>query len=519
MTLQQVHFAAVGVLVITLALSIYKRRAFATAVRQFFLEPSSAINLALLRVLLFSLIFREITVGRSAFYAQLPRELMGPRWGWDLLKPALPLSPEVSTALEWLLLIASAFAIAGLWSRVAVPVAALASIYVLGIPNFFMKIDHGYHAIVLCALVLAASPCGDALSLDRLWRRSRGHAPPTASVAYTLPMRFCWLILGTVYLFPGFCKLWDSGDLWLNGTKLKVFLYSAWAARPNLVPPARIDEWPYALQLLGFATIFFEIGLMFALFNRSTRIVAAFSAVLFHLGTGAFMGIRYHPVLPLILLLDFPGLAVWLEARAPRLVAWAWARAKLPTKQPASMPLLRRHGRAVLPSILVGSALFAGQMWTGVARIHSWPISIHPLFSGRRATPTTHASATTLVHEPAAGEAKDITNTLVMMGPLRFVRVLRNVGTDPARRKLIVRLLIDQGIPLAAGDHLVIHSDRWDLFPLGARANQQRRSTRYVVTNALELEPEAAAVDGPVASPAELELGLGLGDDAPDLSQ
>jgi hypothetical protein len=489
-TLQQVHVAAVGVLVVTLALSVYKHRVVVAAVKDFFLEPSSAINLALLRVLLFTLIFRETTVGRCAFYGQLPKELMGPRWGWDWVKPALPLSAEVSTALEWLVLIASALAIAGLFTRVAVPVAAVTSIYVLGLPNFFMKIDHGYHAIVLCALVLGASPCGDALSLDRLWRRYRGDAAPTASVAYTLPMRFCWLILGTVYLFPGFCKLWDSGDLWLNGTKLKVFLYSAWAARPNLVPPARIDEWPFALQLLGFATLFFEIALIFALFHRTTRIVAALSAVLFHLGTGAFMGIRYHPVLPLMLLLDVPGLVVWLEARAPTLTAWA--RAKLPARKPAAT--LRR---AVLPSILVGGVLFAGQMWTGVARIHSWPISIHPLFSGRRATPTTHASATTLVHETAAGDARDITNSLAMMGPLRFVRVLRNVGTDPARRKLIVRLLIDQGVPLAAGDHLVIHSDRWDLFPLGARANHQRRSTRYVVTNALELEPESGDVAAP----------------------
>jgi hypothetical protein len=506
MTLHQVRTGALIVLLIAVALAVYKRRAVVHAVKEFFLEPSYAINLALLRVVLFSMIFLGTNVGDCAFYSRLPRELMSTLPGWGWLMPVLPLDPATSDALEWIVLVASALAIVGLFTRIAVPVAALVSIYTGGIANFYFKINHGNHAIVLCALVLAVSPCGDALSLDRLWQRYRGYAAPSAGVEYTLPVRFCWLIFGTVYLFPGICKLWDSGDLWLNGKQLKTLLYAAWGGRPNFVPLARIDEWPHALQILGFATIFFEIVVFFALFNRTTRIIGAFSAIGFHLGTGAFMAIHFHPFLPLILLFDFPGIARWLEAHVPgvaraaeRFAAWSLAagasvRAGLARALPAPDQLRALPRRAVLPALVVGSLLLGGQFFTGFRKIDSWPLSIHPRFSARRPKASTRASGTKIVVKTTDGETKDVTHELGAMGVPRLSRLLNEVksghgGSKRSKKsRMLAKLVINQGIPRAPGDRLIIYSENWDIFPIGEQANYRRSKVKYVVTDDMELE-------------------------------
>src|SRR5262249_50715778 len=110
--------------------------------------------------------------------------------------------------------------------------AAVTSLYALGIPQLYGKVDH-YHHLVWLALLLAASPCADALSLD-----ARGRLTPPRSVRYGFPLRVAWLLIGACYLFPGLAKL-GEWRIWLAPHNLRGLLWvQQLAAGGGINPPS-----------------------------------------------------------------------------------------------------------------------------------------------------------------------------------------------------------------------------------------------------------------------------------------
>ena len=320
---------------------------------------------------------------------------------------------------------------------------------------------------MLCCLVLAVSPCGDALSFDRLWRRAGGEPAPGPSAAYTLPVRLCWLLLGTIYLFPGLWKVWEGGDLWITGEKLRWELLGKWGQqRGRFEPPLRIDLYPWLLRILGTGTLVFEVGFLPALFWRRTRIVAAFSAVAFHIGVRLFLGIRFYPALPLILLADLPPFG----------------------SAAIAAPLRRR----VWPVALVGGALFAAQVYAGFSQIDSWPIALHPKFSERGAGISDVVRSAEIVLKPKDGSReRDLGKWLERFhAKTSFVRSFqafdhnsRRGIPQSVRGRALVALLRQNGLAVEAGDSIVLFRTQWNVFPVGEREGFNKKFVRrYRVT-------------------------------------
>ncbi|HMI91923.1 MAG TPA: HTTM domain-containing protein [Polyangiales bacterium] len=511
LTLSTVRQAALLCAALAVIAALINARRVLRATREYFLEPGSALGLALMRVTIFWMLLQHSDPEGIARNATLPEALrhLPPGWGW--LAPVLPFDGASAHAITQLFAVASALALLGLFTGVAAPIAALLGLYVLGMPNFFGKIDHGAHATELCALILAASPCGDALSLDRVWRRYCGHEPPALSAAYTLPLRFCFLILGTVYLFPGLWKLWMAGDLWISGVQLPAMLRSQWAHEYDFTPAFRPDESPWLMQALGIGTLLFEIGFSFMLWNRWTRIVAAFSAVAFHLSVLLLMGIHFHVLLPLVLLYDLPGLPNALAARLPKLTA-PLVRAGAALRARGEAWLARGFGplaqprigvsRIWLPAALVGAALLSMQLYAGNARLDSWPIAVHPRFDRRLTHAPTIRQRMTVIVERASGEPTiDLGKGLENLGRARSVRLLQQLrsmawrATTEAESAVAERGLIDllaqSGVVLEAGDRVSILRQKWQLFPLDQREGLQTTVLkRYEVTDELGLGPQ-----------------------------
>ena len=80
--------------------------------------------------------------------------------------------------------------------------------YILGIEYFFGNVSHTHHHIVWFSLILAFSRCGDALALDS---KGKNYGPSTT---YTIPIRIIWILIGILYFFPGFWKIYHSGPEW-----------------------------------------------------------------------------------------------------------------------------------------------------------------------------------------------------------------------------------------------------------------------------------------------------------------
>lgn len=472
MTLLGVQIAACVILLLLLGLVAYKRRAVGEGLHRFFLEPSAPTNLALMRIVLFGALCWIAARTDAVWWAAQPASLRILPPGWHGLDGVLPIDAATATHAQQIVVACSALAAVGLLTRVTAPIAAVVAVYLLGTPSFFGKIIHADHALVTMTLVLGAAPCGDALSLDRLWKRWRGAPTPGMSPAYTLPVRLCWLLLGTIYLFPGIWKLWEAGDLWLNGDRLLWELQDEWGQRKWLKPPMRIDHYPWLLKLLGTATLIFELGFFFAIFHRTTRIVAAFSAVAFHVGVRLFLGIRFYEYLPLVLLIDFPFRA---------------AGTALPGK------------RALLPSAVVGGTLLLGQFYVGFAQIDTWPIAMHPKFS-ERGGPKQITRNHKFVLEPAdGGRERDMIFALSKLGGGHgFTRVMLRFDRDVARGlprqatgRSVVAMLRDNGLAVVADDHLAVYETSWNTYPIGERTGYKKKfKRRYRVTEDGGLEVE-----------------------------
>jgi len=255
------------------------------------------------------MIFAHLLIGglqqSPTWYLGLPTQLVSLPRGWAWLQRWIPPAPEVVQELQFIMIVACGLAIIGLFTRAACVIAASTALLVLGIPNFYLKINHGHHLAELCAILLAVSPAGDALSVDQLIHRLRGGAPHQPSARYGVPVRMAMLLLATTYLFPGFWKLWESGDLWLTGAKVRAEILTKLAELPDYAPQIPLVDSPVLCALLGTWTLLFEVGFVFALFHPITRIVAVFNAVAFHLGVSLSMGIAFPLYLPLIAALTF----------------------------------------------------------------------------------------------------------------------------------------------------------------------------------------------------------------------
>jgi len=454
--------------------------------RTYFLEPQPPFNLGLLRILVFgSLLFEAQHVG-AGWFATLPAHFRRPRPGWGFLGHSLPLPERWVTPCQWLLMVALLLAMVGIFTRPAAAIAAIVAVPIFLIPNLYFKVSHGPQVLIQQAALLAASRSGDSLSVEAWLRRRRGEPPPLSDAGYTLPVRLSWLLMGTMYLFPGLWKLWVSGDQWVSGEKLRYEILSKWGDTPDFIPTLRVDRLPLLLAVLGTATLVVEIGFFFALFARSTRVWAAISAIGFHLGVGVTMGIWFNPIHPLIVLFDFPQV---LEHPLVSPLVKLWRRAFPQLAGTANAPVAFLDGgkarQNLWPAAVVGGISLAGMLYTGARGINSYPFGVYPRFEHRvHGEPEARqelefvvvsGNRRRIIH-PTFAPLGDTGKIHVMLGAL-FER--RSSKEFRERLPLVQRLVRENEGPFKRGDRLEIFA--YDLLPEPALPKKERVSKRRFV--------------------------------------
>ena len=311
-----------------------------------FWVPTAALNLAVLRIAVFSTLAVVTLQSHAVQFARLPDDLLRAPPQLGSLLVALPRSAGLVTLTLWLLVAACVAAAIGWRARWTAPAAAVLSLYVLGIPQLYGKVDH-YHHLVWLAVLLACSPCADQLALDA---RHRDTPPPSAR--YGFPLRIAWLLIGFCYFFPGLAKL-GEGRIWLSAANLRGLLdLQQWAAHGGLAVPA------WALVPLAVGTLVFEIGFVFAVFNRRLRPWFLVAGLLFHFGTFATMNILFWNL--------------WILYVA--FIDWSRFAAPIP---PADTRAPMRRTKAA------SAVLVAGVVLTGLtSSVSAWPFASYPTFAG-----------------------------------------------------------------------------------------------------------------------------------------
>lgn len=388
--LEAIRLVLVGALLGGLSWVALRPRQVGSIVSHFLFAEKGALNLGLFRILVFgSLCFRAESADMAALVS-LPEVLRAPPQGWVWLSEIIPLfDPDLAGWLRAVTVSTAAFATLGLGTRFMAPIATLGAVYVLGLPNFFNKINHGQHALIWCATLLSASRCERALSLDAFVATFRQKAPRLSlpydrSVANGLPIRVCWLLFGVAYFFPGLFKAWNAGDLWLSGEAVRGVLLAA-LTRSDFAPPFPLQEYSLLTVVAGVGTLLFELGFVFILFSKRFWWVAPAMGAIFHVSVLEFMGISFMAMLKLYYwFFDFEWALEKLGKRLPTTLRQHLALPRsTETGETPESKRPRPASTALAPLAVVGGFLLLANLYTGYAKVNSWPFSHFPLFAGR----------------------------------------------------------------------------------------------------------------------------------------
>ena len=396
----------------------------------------SPLPLALLRVVvpLVILCSPELHVARAL--AASPERLGFVPEGLGLVA-RLPLGPDLARVLLVVALSTCATAILGWASRVSMAVLTVSAGLLFSLSQRQGAVIHDMHLFWLTAL-LAASPCGEAWSLDA-WGKPR----PVASVRFGIPLALARLFLGLVYLFPGIHKLRVSGLAWVSADNVIGHMRAKWLEHGRL-PILRVDHVPLLCALGAAFVIAFELSfVVLAAVSPRTRWVALAAGLSFH---GATQLLFFIPFVSLwacyVALLD----GALLE-RAER-----WVRARAKAKLLVTTVPSERPPRA---AIAVGTVIALAAVIQGArGATQAWPFACYPTFSHLQpdAIPDivveleqTNTTTTRLTGREAAVRSQDEWGRV-----FRLMGAYGDVADDRALRDHARRVAAGAGIPTAS---------------------------------------------------------------------
>lgn len=296
------RIAVLSTLACLAVLGFLERARVGAALRRYFTTASHPINLAIFRIVVF---YQAYALGYFDFIATIvaqPDAMQAPpATGIPAVGPLAalshwpihPLGPAEVVFLGQVMKAACITAMLGLFTRASSLVVAFTFFFGWGAMQWYGKVDHHHH-ILWFILVLSASRCGDALSVDslvRAWRRGRrGEVePPRAGIRYGLPIRVCILLLGVLYFFPGFWKIWRSGFDWFLSDSPFNQMYLKWFMIGGWLPSIRPDAFPLLVHASALGTILFELSFILLIFGRRTFVLVGALGVTFHTALDVFM--------------------------------------------------------------------------------------------------------------------------------------------------------------------------------------------------------------------------------------
>jgi len=154
----------------------------------------------------------------------------------------------------------------GLFSRTAAVLSAFFAImYAARVtPGAFFGLDK---INCMLAMYLMLGPCGARYSLDRLWRMRRGAGGEVPDSPWTnVAIRLIQLHMCVIYLYSGLGKL--AGDAWWTGEAIWMTVASL---EYQSLDFTWLGHYPWMLDLLAHATVFWELFYCFLIWPRFLR--------------------------------------------------------------------------------------------------------------------------------------------------------------------------------------------------------------------------------------------------------
>lgn len=215
-------------------------------------------------------------------------------------------TPETITAIWWATKALGVLSLVGLFTRVAMPLFALGSWFLVAHRFSYGDVHHSEAMFALFLMSLALSPCNEDLSLDAWRKRRAGRPAVTTSSLARWPFALAHLLLALVYLSTGLTKLVFGGLRWMNGYTLQNRTLQDALGRD--IPLGIWLAQQHTLSiLLSIGTVMFEVGFVASLFLPRWRTAFFSAALAFHVGLHLVGGHGFfgHMTVVLILLICY----------------------------------------------------------------------------------------------------------------------------------------------------------------------------------------------------------------------
>ncbi|NET33901.1 MAG: HTTM domain-containing protein [Cyanothece sp. SIO1E1] len=329
--------------------------------KDFIFDKRSPLTLSIFRIVLASVLLLSDFPGKVDNVLNLDASLISPPLGWNYSIINFLIKPELISLFKITFVVSLIGTFFGFFTRTMIATAVISGFFLMGIPQFFGKIDH-YHLFWQCLVILMFCNSGASLSID-YWRSNKKLINREEKFEYGIPIKLIMILLGLTYLFPGIWKFVFSGIEWAFSENLRNRLHSGWIGT-NWTPFFRIDNHPILYQSMAFVTLLFELAFLPALFYKKTRNILVLIALGFHLSVFYLMKINFFGQIALFLVFINWDRLAGIKSE----ISFNSLNSKiLYTKQKL---LIGVGAFIILCNIIVGGLL-----------INTWPYAVYPAFA------------------------------------------------------------------------------------------------------------------------------------------
>jgi hypothetical protein len=267
------------------------------ALRKF--VPTDAKALGMIRAAICGFVFCAILVTDFIDLGRLPVTVMRPTglmqiFPWRLYDALI--TPNGMLTFKALLLISLFAATNGFLTSATTKATAVLFLFYQGLLRSFGHFNHDEMPVAYILIVLAFTPCGDAFSLDSLWRRARSRV---GDVVYGYPILLMRMLVAWSYFTSAIIKLRVSGLGYVSADNLPTL--AIMHSLDNLHDTHfRLAFW--LPQFRGASTVvvvtvlLWELAFPLTIFSKTARRIILPLGLVFHLGTLLFMNVffPYH---------------------------------------------------------------------------------------------------------------------------------------------------------------------------------------------------------------------------------
>lgn len=264
--------------------------------RDWSLKPSSPINLAVCRIIIFGSIFGFFQFGK---YGSIDFDDPWIPTSYYQSLDLGPLSEETYAVFVLAIKLSLICGVVGFFTKTNSLISFVLGWYLLGLENNFGKVSHGMVLILFSLASLAFSRCGDAISIDAWWR-NRFHAIHTThliSGEYTWPLRFFQVLFCLCFMSAGLSKLRATGLDWVVTDNMQNILRMHFFCghKPVLDWGRWMSEIPWLCQCMAALALISETFAPLALVSRRCRLLLIPGLFGMQVGIYLLMGVFAYP--------------------------------------------------------------------------------------------------------------------------------------------------------------------------------------------------------------------------------